>query len=250
MRVRVVGFNASPRKYGGTARLLRVALEAARREGADTELVHLYDYEIKPCLGCLSDVQEACRPPCVIDDDMRILYDKVLGAQGLIIATPVYWYGPSGHLKNFLDRLTVFENMVLLGDRSWVEGKVAGVIAVGADSGEIMTISYILSTLNSMGVAVPPWALAYTKLSTNALSDRNAVMDAANVGLIVARMAQILAEHGPRQWYEPELPWLEDYISSLKAEAEHQAENELRSRENLWKRLLEKSGASSEERQT
>ncbi len=238
MRIKVLGVNASPRRYGGTAKLLHIALEAARREGAETELVHLYDYEIRPCLGCLSDVQEACRPPCVIDDGMRTLYDKVLEADGIIIATPVYWYGPSGHLKNFLDRLTVFENMVLLGDKSWVEGKVAGAIAVGADSGEIMSISYILSTLNSMGMLVPPWALAYTKLSTNALEDRNAAMDAANVGLIVARTAKLVKQYGPSQWYEPQLPWLDEYAGKLEAEMERLASGELAERRRLWEELI------------
>lgn len=63
MQVKVLGINASARRYGGTAKLLHLALEAARREGAETELIHLYDYEIRPCLGCLSDFQEACRPP-------------------------------------------------------------------------------------------------------------------------------------------------------------------------------------------
>ncbi len=238
MRIKVLGINASPRKYGGTAKLLHLALEAARREGAETEFIHLYDHEIKPCLGCLSDVQGACRPPCVINDDMRILYDKVLGADGIIIATPVYWYGPSGHLKNFIDRLTAFENMALLGDKSWVEGKVAGAIAVGADSGEIMAISYILSTLNSMGMLVPPWALAYTKLSTNALEDRNAAMDAANVGLIVARTAKLVKYHGPSQWYEPQLSWLDDYARQLEAEMGRLANQELSERRKLWEKLV------------
>lgn len=169
---------------------------------------------------------------------MRNLYDKILAADGIIIATPVYWYGPSGHLKNFIDRLTVLENMALLGDKSWVEGKVAGVIAVGADSGEIMAISHILATLNSMGMLIPPWAFAYTKLSTNALEDRGAATDAANVGLIVARTTKLVKQHGPSRWYEPHLTWLEGHARKLEAEIKGLADGELAGRRRLWEGLV------------
>jgi multimeric flavodoxin WrbA len=220
--VKILGINGSPRKYGGTARLLEVALEAARRAGGDVERVDLYDYRIEPCRGCLSDVQEACKPPCIVEDDFRKLLPRILAADGIIFATPVYWYAPSGMLKNLIDRMTVLENMALLGDKSWLEGKVVGAIAVGQDSGEIMAISYLLTTLNSMGAVVPPWALAYSRMGEKVLEDLSAVMDAANVGLIVYIMARVLKEAGPESWYNPRLEWLEEYIPSLEARMEEE----------------------------
>ncbi len=221
MNVRILGINGSPRKYGNSFKLLSLALKAAEAEGVKTELIHLYDYKIKPCIGCLSDEPKKCKYPCVIeDDDMGLLYKKVLEADGLITASPVYWFNVPGQLKNFIDRLTVFENMIFIDGRCWVEGKVAGVIAVGADSGQIQLIANLLTTLNSMGMAVPPWALAYTKDDTDALGQRQASVDAANVGRSVALMAKVLKRR-KIEWYDPKmLEKMKDEIERIKREAE------------------------------
>ncbi len=201
--VKVLAINSSPRRYGSTFKLLKVAARAAELEGADVELIHLYDYEIKPCQGCLSDVQTSCRFPCVIEDGGRELIVKVWKSDALIISTPVYWYGPSGHLKNLVDRLTALENMIFVNGRSWAEGKVAGFIAVGADSGNLMTISYLMSVLNSMGFIIPPCALAYYTGTGDPFEREESVMDAANVGYLVVKTAKLLSK--VREWYDPEI---------------------------------------------
>ena len=219
MEVRILGINGSPRNYGNSYKLLSVALKAAEKEGAKTELVNLYDYKINPCVGCLSDDLVKCKYPCIIEDEMKILYEKVLRSDGLIISSPVYWFGVSGHLKNFIDRLTVFENMIYVEGRCWVEGKVVGLIAVGADSGHIQLISNLMATFNSMGMVVPPWALAYATTNGDVLEIRNAVLDAANVGRSVAIMAKMLKK-GNIVWYDSNLLGnMEDELKRVKREA-------------------------------
>ncbi len=190
--VKVLGINASPRKYGGTFSLLRASLEGVKSVGGHTEVIHLYDYDIKPCLGCLCDEQKACRYPCVIEDDMRVLYDKVLEADALIFATPIYWFAPSGVMKNFIDRLTALENMIVIEGRSWLEGKVAGIIAVGNDSGVIQTLSTLAMTLVAMGFMIPPFAIAYFNRMQSVLEDEETLQDAVNVGRGVALLAQMV----------------------------------------------------------
>lgn len=203
--VKVLGLNASPRKYGNTYKLLEVALETASAYGAETKLIHIYDYDIKPCEGCLSDEQLACRPPCINNDDSWVLMKEILSSDALIIATPVFWYGPSGHLKNLIDKLTVFENMIFIDGRSWVEGKVAGFIAVGAEAGAVMTIAYLMSVFNSFGYLIPPWALAYYQGVDDVLKSREAVMDSANIGKIVVEVTKLLKNNPSRKWYEPNI---------------------------------------------
>lgn len=205
MEFSILGINASPRKHGNTSKMLSIALKAAESEGARVEAIHLYDYRIKPCMGCLSDEPKKCRYPCVInDDDMGVLYEKVLEADGLIIASPIYWFNVPGQLKNFIDRLTAFENMIVIDGRCWIEGKVAGVMAIGADSGEIELIANLFATLNSMGMIIPPWALAYTKDSSDVLCQERALMDAANVGRSVALMVKIIKGRNI-EWYDPKI---------------------------------------------
>ena len=201
-KIKVLGINSSPRKYGNTFKLLRVALKAAEHAGADVSHIDLYDYELKPCQGCLSDDQEACRPPCLEVDDSWSVLKQIKDSDALIIATPIYWYGPSGQLKNLIEKLTVFENMIALEGRSWVEGKPAGFIAVGNDSGEIMTIAYLMVVFNSMGFLIPPWALAYYTGLGSSLERQDRVMDAANVGLAVVKAVKGLRVG---EWYDAQL---------------------------------------------
>jgi len=233
-KIRVLAVNASPRKYGNTFKLLKVAVEAARREGAEVEVVHLYDYEIKPCIGCLSDIQDACRYPCVFNDGGRELIEKVYRSEVLIVGTPVYWYGPTGHLKNFIDRITCLENMIFIDGKSWAEGKVAGFIAVGADSGNISTIAYLMVVLNSMGFIIPPWALAYYIGTDDALEKHESVSDAANVGALAVRMAKLV--RGVGRWYDAELTKElggENLIKLVAVEADKTKSVEFAKREHL-----------------
>ena len=242
--MRVVGINGSPRKYGNTFKLLKVALKVAEAEGAETELVHLIDYDIKPCIGCLCDDQKACRYPCVIEDDMKELYDLVLESNGLIIATPVYWFSPSGIVKNFIDRLTALENMVVVDGVSWVEGKVAGVITVGNDSGVVHVLATLYATLNGMGFAIPPWAMAYYSQEGNVLADGKATLDAANVGRAVALMCKHV-KHLERKWYDAEL---KDELAALARAVEDEAReverSELAKRKKIFEKALEKAFAT------
>lgn len=217
--VKVLGINGSPRSYGNSIQALRLALKAAELEGAEVSLINLYDYDIKPCLGCVSDDVMACTYPCPIDDDMVKIYPEITSADGLIISSPIYWFGISGLLKNLIDRLTVLENMIYVDGKSWLEGKVAGFIALGNDEGATMVISHLMSVANSFGMVIPPWALAYYVGEGNALEEIKLLMDAANVGRAVALMAQVLKglRGQPKVWYRADDKYRE-YIKSLAKE--------------------------------
>jgi len=190
----IVGFNGSPRKNGNTMKMLSVALKAAEYEGANTKIYHLYDYEIKQCKGCLCDDLLRCKYPCEIEDDMKLLYDEIIKADGLIIASPIYWYNVSAPVKNLIDRMTIFENSIFIEGNCPTEGKVAGIIAAGNDSGCISVISNLYAVLNSMGFSIPPWALAYKNSNRLLDEEENRVLDAANVGRVVTIMAKVLKD--------------------------------------------------------
>jgi len=234
--IKVLGILASPRKYGVNAKLLKTALIAAEELNAVTKQINLYDYEIKPCIGCLSDILKSCRPPCVIEDDMRKLYDYVQDSDVIIISTPVYWYSPPGQLKNFLDRLTVFENMIEISGRSLVEGKVAGIIAVGNDSGAVMTAAQILMTLNSMGYAVPPWGYLSFTIPKDQEIPKVRLLEAANVGRVTVLMARKI-EPRKIEWFDPEL--LEQIYNKVKEEfSKIQDKDEINKRRKIITKLL------------
>lgn len=225
-RPRVLVFIASPRKYGSVAQLAQVAIRGVRDAGGAAELVYLYEYSIKPCIGCASDSVKYCKFPCIIsDDDFNKLAEQLIRADGFILATPAYWYAPSGVLKNFIDRLTSLENMIFHGGRSLLEGKVAGFIVTGADSGVFMTVAYLMSVMNSMGVVIPPWSMAYTH-SSDPLEDEGAVRDAYNVGYLVVEVVKALRAYGVHIGYKPDVDVkklaksVREYLRSVASERE------------------------------
>lgn len=190
--MRVLGILGSPHKKGGTAQLLLAALKASQREGAQVELISLYDGEIKPCMGCFQYEGFECRFPCIYEDYGKVILEKINQAEGLIFATPIYWFAPSGVMKTLIDRMTCLENMVVFGEPSYLEGKVVGAIVVGADTGAITAGGYLITTLNSMGAIIPPWAIAYSYKSKTAIWEDKDLMNAINVGLLVAKTITIL----------------------------------------------------------
>ena len=82
--------------------------------------------------------------------------------------------------------------MVSYGEPSYMEGKVVGAIAVGADAGGPWTCGYLITALTSMGAIIPPWGIAYSHKGKEAIWDNKAVMDAINIGLLITKMIKIL----------------------------------------------------------
>ncbi len=105
--MKVLVISSSPRRDGNSRLLGDAALEGARAAGHDGDLVHLDDHLrhfLRDCRRCRDDA--GC---CTIDDGYApLLRDRVLPADGLVFATPLYWYGISGQLKTFFDRMFCF----------------------------------------------------------------------------------------------------------------------------------------------
>jgi multimeric flavodoxin WrbA len=101
---RVLVVSSSPRRDGNSRLLAEAALDGVREAGHAAELVHLDDH----LEGFLRDCRR-CRSPegrCTIEDGFEELFlGKYLPADGIVFATPLYWYGVSGQLKVFFDRI-------------------------------------------------------------------------------------------------------------------------------------------------
>ncbi|MDH5174301.1 MAG: flavodoxin family protein [Elusimicrobiota bacterium] len=102
---KVLGIAGSPRKGGNTHILVSQILKGAREAGARTELVSLSNLRIKECDGCHTCWEtEVCR----INDGMKKIYKKLMDSDCIILATPMYWFGPTVAMKALIDRLVYF----------------------------------------------------------------------------------------------------------------------------------------------
>jgi len=101
MVANVFGISTSPRRKGNSDLLLREALTGAESAGAKIEYVRLADYKVGPCIEC-----NACfkTGECAVKDDYQQLLEKILKADGLIFATPIFFMGVCAQAKNLIDR--------------------------------------------------------------------------------------------------------------------------------------------------
>ena len=100
-RPKIVAIYGSPRRNGNTATLLRHAVQGARDSDVQVEEIVLRDLKISPCLeiyGCKKTGE------CAIKDDFQKVRNQILESQGLILASPIFFYTVSAHTKILMDR--------------------------------------------------------------------------------------------------------------------------------------------------
>ena len=99
--IRVLGISGSPHRHGNTETLLDAFLEGAKNGGGSVEKVILKNLDYSPCRGC-----NACHTDgqCIVKDDALSLFDQILAADCLAVASPIYSMGITAELKGLIDR--------------------------------------------------------------------------------------------------------------------------------------------------
>ncbi|HDL90657.1 MAG TPA: flavodoxin family protein [Thermodesulforhabdus norvegica] len=155
-RPKIVAIYGSPRKDGNTDLLLRQSVAGAREERAEVKEFFLRDLRVSPCLEIYK-----CRENgrCAIRDDFQMIADAIDKSQGIIIATPVFFYGVSAHTKAFIDRC-----QSLWIRKYWIEKvpfgtrrvkKLGFLISAGATKGKklfdgiLLTVQYFFDAIDA-----------------------------------------------------------------------------------------------------
>jgi multimeric flavodoxin WrbA len=153
---KLIAVYGSPRRDGNTAILLNKAVEGARSGGAAVEEIVLRDLKLSPCLeiyGCKQTGE------CVIKDDFARLREAVLSSDGMMLASPIFFYTVSSHVKIFMDRC-----QSLWVKKHWIDNIPQGLIqepkrkglfiSVGATRGKklfdgaLLSIRYFFEVLD------------------------------------------------------------------------------------------------------
>lgn len=103
----VVGINGSPRKNGNTAQMLDRALDGAMENGAKAERIDLFDLSFTGCKSCFACKLKSggTHGHCALKDELSPVLDRVLAADALIAASPVYFGDVTGLMRCFFERL-------------------------------------------------------------------------------------------------------------------------------------------------
>lgn len=100
----IIGLNGSPNREGNTAFLLQTALKSAAELGAEIETIfvqEILEQEKRPfCIGC----ETPCRGVCYAGTKMEEVLKRLGEADGVLMASPVYFGTVSAQLKGFWDK--------------------------------------------------------------------------------------------------------------------------------------------------
>lgn len=122
MTKNVLIINGSLRPRGNTDALAARVAEGAKDAGAAVSLHVLRDRKIAGCRGCWFCYEN---PRCAIRDDMQETHREIQASELLFLASPMYWWGVTGLMKTFIDRLYLYYPPA---NREMIAGKKAIVI--------------------------------------------------------------------------------------------------------------------------
>ena len=127
---RMLIISATPRNDGNSDILADQVIAGARSAGVEPEKIRLGKLRIEPCDAC-NACQKTREAPCVVKDDMTAIYPKLLDAQVLVLATPIYFFTVSAQMKCFLDRTYAIGGG---GDWTALAGRKVAVLLTHADA--------------------------------------------------------------------------------------------------------------------
>jgi multimeric flavodoxin WrbA len=127
MNKKILILKASPRQNGNSAVLADQTARGSQEHGAQVESIYLHNLDIRPCDGC-----DFCSETgvCVIKDEMQPLYSKILAADAIVLASPIYWFTYTAQLKICIDRWYALWNY----DHDVFKGRPFGFILTYGDS--------------------------------------------------------------------------------------------------------------------
>lgn len=166
--MKVVGVVGSPRKGGNSEALTRIALKEIRKAGLRTELISLAGKKIAPCDGCRGCVKTG---KCHIKDDFDPILTKMLKAEGIILATPVYYGAATPQIVSLISRC------YRLREKAF-KNKVGGPIVVARRAGHNFTFAQLMFFFMIHEMIVPGstyWNVAFGREKGEVLKDKEGV---------------------------------------------------------------------------
>jgi multimeric flavodoxin WrbA len=166
--MKVVGIVGSPRREGNTEILTRVALEEVQKEGLETELIGLAGKKVEPCDACGTCYKTG---RCHIKDDFDSIFLKMKEANGIILASPVYFSAATPQMTSFISRFHGIRGKPL-------KNKVGGPIVVARRAGQNFTLAQLMFFFMSAEMIVPGsiyWNVAFGRAKGDVLRDEEGI---------------------------------------------------------------------------
>ncbi|MEW6233767.1 MAG: flavodoxin family protein [Candidatus Omnitrophota bacterium] len=149
--MKVIAFNGSARKDGNTAILINYVLRELENQGIETEMVQFAGQTIRGCLACYKCFDKK-NQRCSNDSDIvNECIEKIIAADGVILASPTYFSDVSAELKALIDRA----GLVAKANDNLFQRKVGAAVVAVRRGGEIHAFDTINHFFLIGGMIVP-----------------------------------------------------------------------------------------------
>lgn len=199
--MKIIGINGSPKANGNTKAALDLMGQVFAREGMDFEVLHI-GAKLSPCSGCFRCAKaHQCTLP---DDGLNEMYQKLIQADGVVFASPVYFASITSGMRCFLDRV----GCIAMNDGYPFRFKVGAPLVVARRGGSVSALDQLVHYINYAQMVMPGslyWPLVYGQKPGEVAQDEEGVQ---TVQVLAQSMAYVLKamEAGKAQIPLPELP--------------------------------------------
>lgn len=193
--MKVLGINGSAREDGNTAILIRTVFEELEAAGIETELVQFSGQIVEPCKACW-----ACggQKNCVHRKDIfRDVFEKMGGADGILLGSPVYSANISANMQAFLERAAVVTDMNR--DANLFRHKVGASVAAVRRGGALQAVdamNHFFLNHEMYVVGSVYWNMVYGQMPGDVLKDEEGIVNMKNLGQNMAFLLKALKQEG------------------------------------------------------
>lgn len=130
--MKIILLQGSARKKGNTARAMGWVEDELKAMGHTTESIYLNSKNLKGCMGCAKCKAKPDEPGCIQKDDIPEILGKMVNAQAVVFASPLYFWGVTAQLKAVIDRTyCLYTNYHQPGHASLLEGQRQALLVTG-----------------------------------------------------------------------------------------------------------------------
>ena len=101
--MKIITILGSPRKNGNTAKVLSIFEDKIEKKH-EVERINITQYKVGGCLGCYKCQEKKGEPGCVQEDDALTIFEKMIQADAIVYASPLYCWSFTSQIKPLIDR--------------------------------------------------------------------------------------------------------------------------------------------------
>jgi multimeric flavodoxin WrbA len=179
--MKVVAFNGSPREEGNTYLLIQRVFEELKREGIKTEYIHFGGKPLRGCIACFKCTENKDKKCVLPDDGLNGYVAKMEQAEGIILASPVYFSNVTAEMKALIDRV----GFVSIANGGLLKRKVGAAVVAVRRAGATIVYSDLNFFFGIHGMIVPGssyWNLGIGRLPGEVLKDEEGLKTMETLG--------------------------------------------------------------------